>query len=268
MESFDFVTFAEQQAKRMGLFSNSLVTLLNNIEEFVWFILEPELTTFPKKAKEYDFFTLKQKIDLLVGNLVNRGRNYKLSQALIQPDLFELLNLLRKRRNVSAHSAGFLYDKLVELDNLSAPCGNATFLLTNSDKAALTIDIPKRACCAVLKNETELGKHLLFKKAQVKDKYNLVPCELCDANVVLTFWKTMYYNYNHDHVDTAEEYLAELQFGNSVVVYALPTSQMRKLKDRFPKMKYNYGHHSVYYAFDKNFLFANIAKFSHPTIKE
>jgi hypothetical protein len=269
MQSEDFYQFAASQAKSMGLFSNCLVTISHNIEEFVWHLLEPELKVsgFPMVTyTKQDYFPLEKKIDLLVGSIINyRDHNYQLMSPKIKPDLFGLLHALRKRRNISVHEAGFFYEKLMDLDNLVAPLGNLLLTL-RIDNPELVIDLPQKMVCEVLVNPDNVQRTIRLAAMPPEPMYTLLECEQHEANVILTFWKREYYSYNNTPVE-GEAYLIELQLGTSSLVYNLPKSQMTKLKKKMPKLQYNYGRYTLYYKFQTAFLFTEIAKFSHPRIK-
>jgi hypothetical protein len=270
MDVEDFFNYSETQAKHMSLFSNCLTILCHNIEEFVWFVLQPALTPeagFALKSQAYDFFSLAQKINLLVGNIVDHGgRLYQIRPAKIKPDLFSLLTALRKRRNVGAHEAGFLYDKLMDLDNLFAPFGHILLTLSN-ESAACTVQLNRAVACPTLSNPDNVERNIAFSVVPPNIEYNLVECDHREANIILTFWKKKYYNYNHPAVESVDDYLIELQYSNSLLLFSLPKAQMTKIKAKLPVLKYNYGSFGICYKFEKRFLFQQIARFSHPSIK-
>jgi len=277
-----FTGYVRDNHHTMGLYANILITLLHNLEEFTWGMLQPQLQLKLSTIKDVDlrncyekailkrkFFPLYEKISLLYGNTLTRGDVvFKLPRSIDLP-LFKLLNSMRAQRNPSAHEGRYLYDGVFKLD-IRFIWGDCLFQVMSAPAAfhGFNIDIPDAWVCPLLTSAntkqasvTRKHKHKHCKNATCdgldcrgadcqpvpRDPFfvNVEECSLEDANVVLAFWKRTFYKYQNRGEDVRTKATENyiIELKIGAVTILYDLKQSQMEKlKRHIKLEYNYNY--------------------------
>ena len=245
----------------MGLFSRSLVVLVQNSEEFITW----SLRRFPISEAflaALNGFTFEQQISVLQCCPIKRD-GVEVIVRIIGPAIADLLTDTRLHSAVKVDTQRFLYNGLMSIDKLVATFGCDKLCLFNDAGSRLFCHYDNGFTTTAVMGLKGPQKSIAFAPAADFGTETLVECEPLAANVVLTFWKTTYAKFCWHIVPCEAKYCLQVQIGRAEFWFPLSSPQRRILQSKVPEFDpIISSQFSLCYAFAKPFLFHCLDSFA------